>query len=97
MHAYLADYLAKVGLPFREAHEVVGKIVRHCIESGSTLETLDAATISTFSPLLAEDPETALAQLTVKASVAKRTSRGGSAPDAVRAQWGIANARIVGP
>ncbi len=87
----LADYLVRAGLPFRDAHVVVGQIVRHCIATGRTLETLDGAAISTFSPLLAVDPEEALAHATVDASVRARRSRGGTAPEAVRAQWELAD------
>jgi argininosuccinate lyase len=90
----LADYLVRAGMPFREAHEVVGRLVRHCIERGQTLETLDADTIAAFSPLLAAEPEAALAQLSVEASVASRASRGGTAPDAVRAQWDLASRKL---
>jgi len=93
----LADYLVRANLPFREAHEVVGRIVRHCIESGTTLETLDAATIATFHPLLAAEPEIALAQLTVEVSVGTRRSRGGASPDSVRVQWDLANQKIGHP
>ncbi len=91
----LADYLVRAGLPFREAHEIVGRIVRHCLESGTTLETLSADAISAFHPLLAAEPEAALAQLTVEASVAARRSRGGAAPEAVRAQWELASRKLA--
>jgi len=93
----LADYLVRTGLPFREAHEVVGKIVRHCIETGASLETLDATTLAALSPHLAADPESALAQLTVEASVRTRKSRGGTAPDAVRVQWDLASQKLDRP
>ena len=90
----LADYLARAGMPFREAHEVVGRIVRHCIETGATLEGLSAAELSAFSPLLAADPRAALSALTVEASVSARRSRGGAAPEAVRQQWNLASQRL---
>jgi argininosuccinate lyase len=90
----LADYLVRGGLPFREAHDVVGRIVRHCIEVGTTLETLDTTTLASFSPLLAADPEAALGLLTVEASVQTRRSRGGAAPQAVRNQWALAANRL---
>ena len=48
----LADYLVGRGLPFRDAHEVVGRIVRHCIDNNFSLEALDGATLASFSPLL---------------------------------------------
>ncbi len=90
----LADYLARQSLPFREAHEVVGKIVRYCIEQGITLEDLDAPTLSTFHPLLAVNTQNAQAALTLQYSVSARTSYGGTAPSAVRVQWENAKARL---
>lgn len=90
----LADYLVRQNMPFREAHEVVGRIVRHCIEKNQTLETLDAPTLASFSPLLAVHTEEALAVLTVESSVRVRRSQGGTAPDAVRAQWEKAKQRL---
>ena len=83
----LADYLARQGMPFREAHEVVGRVVRHCVERGIGLEDLDGAALAAFSPLLAADTAAALRVLTVAATVAARTSEGGTAPNAVRRQW----------
>lgn len=91
----LADYLARQGLPFREAHEVVGKVVRYCIEQGITLEDLDAPTLSTFHALLGMNTEGALEVLTLNYSVSARKSFGGTAPEAVRVQWVNAKARLV--
>lgn len=50
-----ADYLAKAGLPFREAHEVIGKIVAYCIEKGKSLEELSMEEYRGFSPYFKED------------------------------------------
>ena len=86
----LADYLARRGLPFREAHAVVGRIVRHLYESGEELESLSLQGLQVFSELFAAD---ALDLLTVEQAVASRTSYGGTAPSAVRAQ--IMAARAV--
>ena len=90
----LADYLARQGLPFREAHDVVGEVVRYCATNHTTLEQLDAQTLARFSPLLQSNSEQALAALTVEASVAVRNSQGGTAPNAVRQQWQLAHARL---
>ncbi|HLK58898.1 MAG TPA: argininosuccinate lyase [Chthonomonadaceae bacterium] len=89
----LADYLVRHGLPFRDAHEVVGRIVKHCIEKSITLEALDGETLAAFSPLLAENTEEVRLVLTVESSVKARRSYGGTAPDAVRVQWQHARAR----
>jgi argininosuccinate lyase len=91
----LADYLVRRGLPFREAHEIVGRIVRHCIEQKTTLERLKAPTLATFSPHLAENTKAALAVLSVKSSVRVRRSQGGTAPEAVRQQWEKAKAKLT--
>ncbi|HZP83168.1 MAG TPA: argininosuccinate lyase, partial [Chthonomonadaceae bacterium] len=93
----LADYLVRRGLPFREAHEVVGRIVRRCIEQNIALETLDGPTLATFSPLLSEDIPTALSVLSVPSSIRSRRSPGGTSPEAVRRQWQRAQARLRSP
>ena len=53
----LADYLVRKGMPFREAHEVVGKIVMRAIEAGKELDEMD---LSHFSALIKEDVYEAL-------------------------------------
>jgi argininosuccinate lyase len=93
----VADHLVRAGMPFREAHEVVGRIVRHCVDSHRTLESLSAEELAGFSPLLAADPQGAIAQFDVHASVRTRRSRGGTAPAAVQAQWELAKLRLGGP
>ena len=77
----LADYLVKKGVPFREAHEVVGRIVRHALDTGERLETLAPGALRRFSPLFEDDVRAAI---TVEASLRARSSTGGTAPDAVR-------------
>jgi argininosuccinate lyase len=52
----LADYLVRQNLPFRQAHEVVGKIVKHCLDNGLHLEDLTASDLSKFSALFADAP-----------------------------------------
>jgi argininosuccinate lyase len=77
----LADYLVRKGLAFREAHEVIGRIVRHAIDAGTGLDAIDVATLRGFSPLFDDDVKAAI---TVEASLAARSVVGGTAPDAVR-------------
>jgi argininosuccinate lyase len=86
----LADYLVRKGLPFRQAHEVVGTIVRHAIATGCTREALPAATLRAFSPLIGDDVASAI---TVDASLRARAVTGGTAPDAVRRA--LAHARTL--
>ena len=77
----LADYLARQGVPFREAHEVVGKLVGLCVSSKRQLWDLTAAELKSAHELL---DARALEVVTVEASVAARTSYGGTAPERVR-------------
>ncbi len=84
----LADYLVRRGMPFREAHEVVGRVVRHCLEAGRALEELTAEELRRFSPLFGEDAPAVVAP---EAVVAARRARGGTAPERVREQ--LARAR----
>jgi argininosuccinate lyase len=77
----LADYLVRKGLPFRQAHEVVGRVVRHALEAGQPLEALPLETLQRFSPLIEGDVSRAL---TVDASLRARAVTGGTAPEAVQ-------------
>ena len=79
----LADYLAKRGLPFRQAHEVVGRIVRQCVESGRELTDLTLQDLQSYSLLFDEG---ALRVVTPEASVAARDVYGGTAPKQVHAR-----------
>ena len=72
----MADYLVKKKLPFREAHSIVGRLVRHAIARGETLEALPLAEDQSFSPLFEED----VYSITVEASIAARNVPGGTAP-----------------
>jgi argininosuccinate lyase len=79
----LADYLVRQGLPFRDAHEVVGKAVRHAITRGCELGDLPLEELRQFSPLIGRDVYPAL---TVEASLRARGVVGGTAPESVRQQ-----------
>lgn len=78
-----ADYLAKRGLPFREAYSIVGRLVDHCIQSGRTLETLPLSEYKVISPLFDED---VYHSLSLETCVNERKVYGGPAPDSVKAQ-----------
>ncbi len=82
----VADYLAKRGMPFREAHEVTGKLVRHCIEKGCALHALTLTEWRSFSNLFEQDLFEAIALETV---VNRRTTRGGTGTSVVQAQLEI--------
>ncbi len=84
----LADYLVRKGLPFRDAHEVVGRAVRLGVETGRDLGEMELAELQAFSLLIEAD---VFAVLTPEGSVAARKHLGGTAPAQVRAA--IARAR----
>lgn len=77
----LADYLVKKGLPFRQAHELAGRIVRHCLERGLALPELTLAELRKFSPKFQKDVAQAL---NLEASLKARAVVGGTAPRRVR-------------
>ena len=76
----LADYLVRKGLPFRAAHEIVGRVVAHASRSGMSLEALTLDELRRFSPLIEGDVKDALS---VEASLRARAVTGGTAPAAV--------------
>ena len=86
----LADYLVKKGLPFRDAHHAVGNAVGLAASKGCDLADLTLAELQGFSPLVGAD---VFAHITPEASVAARTTYGGTAPAQVRAA--IARARAA--
>ena len=73
----LADYLVRKGMPFREAHEVVGKIVMRAIEAGKELEQME---LSQFSDLIEEDVYEALS---VERTLGAKNQVGGTAREVV--------------
>ena len=78
----LADYLVRKDLPFRDAHEVVGRAVAEGTRQSKDLSELPLETLQSFSPLIAED---VFDVLTVEGSVAARDHLGGTAPAQVKA------------
>ncbi|MBM4762555.1 argininosuccinate lyase [Bacillus sp. B15-48] len=79
----LADYLASKGLPFREAHEIVGKLVLECIQKGCYLADLSLADFKAASTLFEEDIYDALNPYN---AVVRRNSTGGTSFAEVTAQ-----------
>ena len=78
-----ADYLAKKGMPFREAYGIVGKLVGHCVETGHSLETLPLDEYKKVSSFFEDDVYDALS---LETCVNGRKVHGGPAPDAVLQQ-----------
>jgi argininosuccinate lyase len=79
----LADYLAKKGVPFRDAHEVVAHVVKHALQEGVDLAALPLATLQGFHAGIAEDVREVL---TLRGSLQARNVVGGTAPAQVRSQ-----------
>lgn len=84
----LADYLVKKGMPFRDAHEVVGKAVACGVERKQDLSELDLNTLKGFSDLISDD---VFDVLTLEGALAARDHLGGTAPAQVLAR--VAEAR----
>lgn len=79
----MADYLAKKGLPFRQAHAVVGNAVHYCIEHHKVLHDLTMEEFKSMSPLFEED---ILEALKIENCVKNRESYGGTGPKSVERQ-----------
>ncbi|WP_238091335.1 argininosuccinate lyase [Photobacterium leiognathi] len=79
----MADYLVRKGLPFREAHHVVGSAVNYCIKND---KTLDALTIDEFRQFHESIDNDIYKDITLEACVSARNSYGGTAPEALEVQ-----------
>ncbi len=86
----VADYCVNKGIPFRDAHEIVGKTVRYCIEQHKDIPELTIAEFKQFSPVIEED---IYDFVTLEASVNARCATGGTARSAVAHE--IARARKI--
>lgn len=87
----IADYLASKGMPFREAHEVIGKIVLYCIQNNKYLLDLTMDEYRSFSELFLGDIYKILAPEHVAGA---RNSYGGTSPDQVSKQIALAKGRL---
>ncbi len=83
----VADALVRRGVPFREAHAVVGALVRLCVESGREPEQLPPGELAALHPTLDAD---VVAVMAPRAVVAARRSPGGTAPERVAEELGLA-------
>jgi|TARA_B110000483_G_C18193238_1_gene541868 argininosuccinate lyase len=90
----LADYLVKKGLPFRDAHEVVGKAVGIGIQKGLDLSELTLAQLQEFSTLIQED---VFGVLTLAGSLNARDHHGGTAPNQVLKAVATAREKLSQP
>ena len=88
----LADYLVKKGVPFRDAHRVVGQLVRHCTEHKVTLHDLSFADLKTVSPHFSQD---AMACLTLEGAIDRKTQIGGTSRKQVVRQMHAWESRLA--
>lgn len=79
----LADFLAMKGIPFREAHHAIGRLVQRCEELGVALEGIPQEELSAAHPALADLPN---GLLTPEGSVENKKSAGSTSPGSVEAQ-----------
>jgi argininosuccinate lyase len=88
----LADYLVRKGVPFRDAHEVSGRVVLQAMQRDIGLEDLSIDELQSFSRLIEEDIFEAL---TLKATLATKAQRGGTAPETVATALAEARTTLV--
>jgi argininosuccinate lyase len=88
----LADYLARKGVPFREAHEMVGRIVLHAIGRKLELHELPLEEMRALSPLVEAD---VYAALSLEQTLATKSQAGGTSPARVAAAIAAARASLV--
>jgi argininosuccinate lyase len=89
----MADYLARRGLPFREAHEAVGRMVLYALEKGLELHELELEELRRFSTLVGEDVFDALS---LEQTLASKSQTGGTSPARVREALAAARVSLQG-
>jgi len=89
----VADYVVRKGIPFRNAHEIVGKTVRYCIETGKDIPELTLDEFREFSEVIEAD---IYDYVTLEASVNARRATGGTARVAVERELARARAERQG-
>ena len=90
----MADYLVTKGIPFRTAHDIVGRIVRHCVDAGKRLEDLPLSDLRRFSPAFRAD---VTRQLRLERCVERRQSFGGTSPTRVAEALKVAKRTLRRP
>jgi argininosuccinate lyase len=87
----MADYLSRQGIPFREAHEIVGRMVMHAIESGVEINELPLDTMRSFSAVIGPDVFDALS---LEQTLAAKSQIGGTSPARVAPELHSARSRL---
>jgi argininosuccinate lyase len=87
----LADYLARKGVPFRAAHETVGRIVKYAIARQLELNDLSLGDLKSFATLIEED---VFESLSLEQTLATKSQTGGTAPERVARELVAARGRL---
>lgn len=87
----LADYLVTKGIPFRETHAIVGRIVRDCLQSGQELTTLSLKELRHFCDRFGPDVSE---RLSVQGAIDRKRQIGGTAKRSVEARLAIWEKRL---
>jgi len=88
----VADYLVVKGIPFREAHEIVGRVLRAAEREGTSIREIPISRLNEFAPVFGPELATVL---TLESALARRSVAGGTAPGAVRAALEDFTARLA--
>jgi argininosuccinate lyase len=88
----LADYLVERAVPFRQAHSLIGQVVRLAQEKGVRIDHLSLVDLQTISPVFQADVQTVF---DFQAAVARRVVPGGTAPSAVEEQIRLARQALA--
>ena len=88
----LADYLVRKGIPFREAHETVGRIVVHAIARGLELHELSIEELRSLSASIEDD---VLASLSLERTLGTKSQIGGTSPESVIAALAVARSSLL--
>ncbi len=87
-----ADYLVSKGLPFRQCHEIIGRMVLYCIENQTAIEDLSLAELKQFSPIFEED---IYEKVSIDACIKNKKSEGSTSPESVKAQLDAIKAKLT--
>lgn len=78
-----ADYLVSKGIPFRDCHEIIGKIVLHCIDRGIAIEEMSIEEFKSFSPKFEDD---IYEKINIRSCINAKKSKGSTSFESVAQQ-----------
>ena len=76
-----AEYLVRKGVPFRDAHGIIGRLVLHCIDENKGIEDMSIGKLKEFSPAFEEDVYKAVS---LETCVERRLTKGAPGPDTMK-------------